>query len=378
MEILHIIPAGGTSVIPLAELLQRCDSDNRHTFLVTTPFQTVLKTNMELLRIRDLRCMPIFGRFKATRKLLYLHEQAKKADRVVWHTLKTNGGYTPFFLFLFRDILKKSMWIPCEGEIGNHTSVSNKVLNRCVQRISHHVQRRFRWIGLNCESDKTLLEEFAVTRPNVRVLPYVVGEYKQNALDLCRTGHTRTNRTKKLFLQIGLSSQRGNNHRELLEKLSDFPDLDKAFAFIPFRFIIPGIRYSGGTKPYMNKIRSAAAKTGMNVACPDKLVSVEDYVNRLSKMDMVILGNHESIQMGMLTCLLSMNKRIFMQDTSPLFRYLNEQGAGIHTLEELAEAGSLEAAMKLPGSRLPEALLQQYATDNILTLWKNWCAETEA
>lgn len=375
MEILHIIPARDTSVIPLAELLQRCDPDNHHTFLVTTPFQTILRVNTELLRIRDLCCTPIFGRFKSVRKLLFLRDQAKKADRVVLHTLKTNGGYTPFFLFLFRDILKKSIWIPCEGEIGNHASVSNKLLNRVARRVNRYVQRHVGWIGLNCESDRDLLDEFKITRPRVRVLPYVVGEYKQNALDLCTSGSYRAARKNRLFVQIGLSSQLGNAHKLLAETLQDFPDLDSSCMFVPFRFIIPGIRYSNGTTIYMNRVRKFVGELGAMAIYQDKLVSVEDYVKHLANMDIVLLGNHESIQMGMLTCLLAMNKRIFMEETSPLFRYLNNLGAGIHSLEELKEAGSLEAAMKLPGTRLPEAVLQQYSADNILTLWQTWCAE---
>lgn len=372
MKILHIIPVGGSSVIQLAETLQRRDKENEHIFLVTTAFQTVLNHNMDLLRIRDLKHMPNFKRNKAIRKLLYLYKFCKSADWVVWHTFKTNNGYSPYFLYLFRNILKKSMWIPCEGEIGNYMSVAQRVLNRFVRPVNCYVQHNIAGIGINCASDRELLGEFEIIKPNVYVLPYIGSNEQREAMKLCLEKPLASIQKSNVFVQLGVSSQLGNHHLHLIKSLQDLSDCSESCLFVPFRYVLQGMPYASGSKVYMNKVRTEVKKMRCRSVFLEKCVTSEVYINHLSKMDIILLDNKESIQLGMLMCLLALKKRIFMSRESPLYKYLNTMGAGIHSLEMLEKAGSLAAAMELPGSNLPEELLYEYSAEHVVMKWRRW------
>lgn len=372
MDILHIIPINGSHIIPLAETLQRCDKENTHTFLVTTVFQTVLSKDIELLRIRNLQYMPVFKKQASLHKALYFIKCAKKADHIVWHSFRVNGGYTPFFLFFCRKFLKKSTWIPAEGEIGNFMSVSNRFLNRFSGFVNRYVQRNVSCIGISVPCEQKVLEEFGIKKPAVKVLPYVQNSVQKELLTHSLEKKRSLTKNPSTFVQIGLSSQLGNNHRELLDRLCELSDYSDACVFLPFRYAPAGVPYASGTKMYMNKVRAKARKLECKTFFMERKVNIEDYLRLLSRMDIVILGNHEVFQMNMVVSLLAMGKRIFMPQESPLYQYLCELGAGVHSLEQLSEAGSLSCAMELPETNLPQELQSYFEAEQTLSLWKQW------
>lgn len=376
MEVLHIIPVAGNHIIPLAEALQRYDTENKHTFMVTVPLQTVLRQNAELLRIRDLRFVPVYRRHSGIRKLRYLLECAKNADRVVWHSLSTNGGYTPFFLYAFRSVLKKSTWIPAEGEIGNYMTVANKFLNRFVRRINLYVQRNVACIGLTVPSDEEALKAFDIRKPKTSILRYVMQPSQYAALSLCLAQPAPSVKKAAVYVQLGLNSQLENHHRHLIESLGSVPERERVCAFFPFCYTMRAVPYRGGTKVYMNRIKAAAQTLECRTVFLNKTVQEEEYCKLLSQMDVVLLGNSASCQTGMLLCLLALGKRVFMPEASPLYRYLNDSGANILPLEALSDIESLDSVLQMPGSHLPEPLMQSFAPEQIVAQWADWCRFT--
>ncbi len=372
MEILHIIPAGGSHIIPLAEQLYLLDKENTHNFFVTIGYQAVLKINIELLGIRNLITMPSFGKFKNFRRFRYFISVAKKADRIVCHSFTMGDGYIPYILYLYPSLLKKTTWIPAEGEIDNYVSVRNKFLNRFAQRVNHYVQHNVSEIGIHDPVVQNVLKNSKIEKPAVCLLPYVLTLEQQLAFQKCKEKSNLEKKSSAICIQIGLNSQRNNQHKHLLDVFCNLSDCQNAWVFIPFRNIVKGMQFGPGTKVYMNRVRAESTIIGSRTVFIDRFCEPNSYSNLLSSMDIVLLANKDSCQWGTLLCLLEAGKRIFIDKESPLYYYLNELGANVYSLEKLEEIGSLQSALELPGSKLPQQLEQEYDNAQIVAHWKQW------
>ncbi len=375
MEILHIIPANGTHIVPLANMLQRKDKENKHTFMVTTAFQTVVKNNVDLLQIRGLQCMPIFKGNSLKKKMRYLKNCAEKADHVVWHTMITTDGYTPFILYANKKLLKKSTWIPYEGEIGNFRSVSNKWKNRRAKRVNNYVQNHIRCVGLEHISDAELFEGTKSKDSIYTVLPYPFTAEQTEVFDRCIDNNTPKNSTSVPLVQLGLNSQSLNKQKALLNIFGELTDYSNSILFVQFCSALKQMRCEAGTKVNKNQVRKKASKLECKCVFKDKRMEADDYIQYVGKMDIALLGNHTSCQMHNLLCLLALNKRIFISQDSPLYDYLNSLGANVYSTEKLSELGSLSAAMELPGSKLPEVFKDYYTEASVLEKWQQWLSD---
>jgi len=188
-------------------------------------------------------------------------------------------------------------------------------------------------------------------------------------LERARTMTEEPPRKTACFVQVGQSSLRVNGHDVLLKALKRKKDAVNACVCVPFRYALRGTAFSAGTKVYMNQIRATGKKMPYRCFYPLKTVEEKDYLKLLHRMDIVLLGNSSTCQMGMLLCQLAMKKRIFLPESSPLYSYLNEKGAGVYSLDQFRHTETLEELMELPGSCLPDEVLDTFRAENAAAQW---------
>ncbi len=372
MEILHVIPINATYIVPLANMLQRYDKDNKHTFMVTTPFQTVVKNNMNLLQIRGLQFVPIFKGNSFNKKMKFIKSRVKEADHVVWHTFATNEGYIPFLLYSNKSLLKKSTWIPYEGEIGSYMNVANKRLNRRVKRVNEYIQSHVRFVGLDHISDAEYLAQKSKGDRITTLLPYPNNREQNEVLARCIENNEPTIKNERPFVQVGLNSQSLNGHGEMIDILSEMADIQESIVFMQFFAALNDTRCAVGTKVYKNRITKKVNKLKCKCIFKNARLSADDYIKHLNRMDVVVLNNKITCQMPTLLSILALNKRVFINEESPIYNYLNELGANVYSFKDLIECNSLSQARDFPPSQIPEQLKSYYTEDNVYKLWEKW------
>ena len=334
--------------------------------------KAVIKNNAELLKIRGLQFKPGFKKRSLFRDFKYLSDCAKKADRIVWHSFRTNDGYCPFILYLNRKLLKKSTWIAGEGELGNYTSVPNKLLNRYTKKVNDYVQHNISCIGIDFPTDKEKIKELGFTHPKVRTLTYPYSVAEKNMLQRCMNAKSTDLPKKTPIMQIGMSSQRINRHIRLVSVLGNISWRDNCYLSLNFCSALAGTRFAAGTKVNKDMVKDSVEKMNGRMLVKDKVLSEDQYFKALQCVDMVMLANKESCQMRTLLCLLAMKKRIFAPGDSPLYENLNKMGANIHLHVKLIRSKSLADIAKLSGSNLPKRLVDYYSDTEILKRWIKW------
>lgn len=372
MKYLHIIPLDSLLILPLAQMLHKYQDKDEHEFMVTVTYQSILKYQPKMLCIKGLKYIPNFKRGKKLQKMLFILGEAKRADYVVWHSFRTNGGYNPVLLFLNRKLRSKSIWIAADGEIGNYSNVPNRFLNRFIPFITQYVLKRLPYIGICFPPDREALVAQGVDSSKIVVLPYPIPPKRADLLHAAVKQECIPAQTNTFKLQLGMTSQAGNGHRLLVEKLARLEDSDQAVAFFPFKYFLSGARCIAGTKKYENAIqRKVRTLSGQSIVMKGS-VPISIFLNYVDQLDAVFLANNTVCFLEFLFYLLARRKKIFLPSDSPLFSYLNTLGADIQPLERLDEVCTLQEALDCQNSRLPTILEDYFQEERLAKIWTDY------
>ena len=131
---------------------------------------------------------------------------------------------------------------------------------------------------------------------------------------------------------------------------------------------------SCGSKTYRSRVAKKAAAAGIRAVTMSRRVSYEAFCRYIDALDAVLLGNEKSCHPEFFLHLLARKKRIFMPADSRV--QLNQCGAGIHALEELAGQDAAHIRDFSPAC-LPEELAEIYQGGSIAAKWIKWLEETE-
>lgn len=370
MKYLHIIPLESALISPLVQILNKNDAENEHEFMVTVTFQSVLKNDPQMLCIRGLKCIPSFKRWAGLRRMVFILRKASQADHVIWHSFRTNRGYTPFLLFLNRKLLAKSTWVLSDGEIGNYTNVANRFLNYFTEYVNRYVQTHIIKVGVCFPSDMDVLEQRGVCREKIALLPYPIPQERADLLKNTTAEPHKAHCGKQApLIQIGMSSQRGNLHLEIIKKVAELTEYTSVFAFIPFRYSMQGMPMASGTEPYKRQVRKWVKNLHCRSVCPDKQVSQDCFINYVELIDAIFLANQTVCQMEILFYFMAKGKKIFMPENSALYMYLNNLGANIQPLEALESGHTLAEVLECSRSNLPTELADFFEGETMAWRW---------
>lgn len=370
MKILHIVPLSPNLLLPLVQMLNKYDKENEHTFLVTVTFASVLKNAPRMLCIRGLEYIPSFKHGGKIRRMLFLLHKARQADHVVWHSFRTNRGYSPFLLYLDKRLLKKSTWILADGEIGNYTNVSSRFLNHFTKYVHRYVQMHIAHIGVCFPPDGEVLEESSgVSREKIVTLPYPIPEERVELLRKAKDCQEPYTNQAGPLIQIGMSSQSGNFHVQVIKRIMGLTEYRPACVFLPFQYAMQGMTVMSGTKAYRMQLRKWLKKLRCRSICLEKCVSPHVFMRYLDQLDAIFLANQTVCRLELLFHLLVRGKKIFLPKESVLYRYLNQMEADIQPLESLERGYSLDKVLDCPRANLPEELAGYFEEETMVRRW---------
>ncbi len=372
MKYLHIVPLDSLSILPLAQMIQKYGDADEHEFMVTVTYQSILKNDPKMLSIRGLKYIPSFKRRKKWRKMRFIFRCGQAADHVIWHSFRTNNGYNPLLLFLNRKLLKKSTWIAADGEIGNYTNTPNGFLNRLIPRITRYVQKHLAHVGISFPSDREILVNQGVDSSKIAVLPYPIPARREALLDSVRIQNEPKRDTSMPKIQLGMTSQMGNGHRKLIEKMSGVTGIEQATIFIPFKYFLKEVRCNSGPVKYQRLIRKKGMRLPGRSIFLVRPVPVSSFLKYVDQIDAVFLMNQTICAPEFLFHLLAQRKKVFLPSDSPLFIHLNRLGAGIQPLERVDEGLTLQELLDCPSACLPESLEDYYHMERLAKTWGAW------
>lgn len=378
MRVLHVL-SRDESLAPLSALYQQYDMQNEHSFLTTVPMTTVLKKWPAMLGIRGLQTIPPFKRFANIRSDRYVKREAAKADHVVWHSF--SGGDGAILKLLSKDpaLLAKSTWVVSNDEIDNLKSEKKMLRGMDSDRLHNYVYNHVGGIIVPFPRDQEHLRLHGIHQTRVTAIPQAIPPER---LALLRRSMDEPRRPDvdapngRLLVQVGLNMLVRNRHLDILSVVQTMENKGNIVLFMPDHYGMDGMSMSGGSKTYRSRVDKKAAAAGIRAVTMSRRVSYEAFCRYIDALDAVLLGNEKSCHPEFFLHLLARKKRIFMPADSLVRVQLNQYGAGIHALEELAGQDAAHIRDFSPAC-LPEELAEIYQGGSIAAKWIKWLEETE-
>lgn len=378
MRVLHVL-SRDESLAPLSALYQQYDLQNEHSFLTMLPMTAVLKKYPAMLGIRGLQTIPPFKRFANIRRDRYVKKEAAKADHVVWHSFSGGDGANLKLLSKDPALLAKSTWVVSNDEIDNLKSEKKMLRGMDSDRLHDYVYNHVGGIIVPFPRDQEHLQLHGIHHTRVTAIPQAIPPER---LALLRRSMDEPRRPDvdapngRLLVQVGLNMLVRNRHLDILSVVQTMENKEDMVLFMPDRYGMDGMSMPSASKTYRGRVVKKTAAAGVRTITMSRRVSYEAFCRYIDALDAVLLGNEKSCHPEFFLHLLARKKRIFMPADSPVRAQLNQYGAGIHALEDLAERDAAHIRDFSPAC-LPEELAGIYQGGFIAAKWIKWLEEAE-
>lgn len=378
MRVLHVL-SRDESLAPLSALYQQYDMQNEHSFLTTVPMTTVLKKWPAMLGIRGLQTIPPFKRFANIRSDRYVKREAAKADHVVWHSF--SGGDGAILKLLSKDpaLLAKSTWVVSNDEIDNLKSEKKMLRGMDSDRLHNYVYNHVGGIIVPFPRDQEHLRLHGIHHTRVTAIPQAIPPER---LALLRRSMDEPRRPDvdapngRLLVQVGLNMLVRNRHLDILSVVQTMENKGNIVLFMPDHYGMDGMSMSGGSKTYRSRVDKKAAAAGIRAVTMSRRSVLRGILPVHRRAGRGAAGQREKLPSGVFPASAGAEKAHFMPADSLVRVQLNQCGAGIHALEELAGQDAAHIRDFSPAC-LPEELAEIYQGGSIAAKWIKWLEETE-
>nr|WP_106783734.1 TDP-N-acetylfucosamine:lipid II N-acetylfucosaminyltransferase [Lysinibacillus timonensis] len=163
-----------------------------------------------------------------------------------------------------------------------------------------------------------------VARHERFIYPTLISNLYKN--DQYKEKSCKKNKDHYTFL-IGNSGDPSNNHFEVFNLLKKFSHHSK------FKLIVP---LSYGEPKYIEKlIEKGKEMFGDNFIPLTDFLPEQSYIEVLNEVDVAIMNHYRQQALGNIIVLLSLGKKIYLNDKSPVFQMLNERDFNIFEINKL-------------------------------------------
>lgn len=316
MPILHIIAGTNDSVMTnFIRFTKENFAPNEHQFLIidegaNIPNDLIKYSNTEL----------ISNGYKEFNTII---EHIRNNDLILLHSLFAFSVYQLLFFISHISILKKMVWIAWGGDLYQWKRTGNSMIKNILANfIAYLFRRKIKYfVGIfppDIENFKTKFRSKADTF----YASYVGGLYNplyNKELDLI-TLDEKIIKNDCIIIQVGHQCNPILNHIVVLDSLAKFKDKN-------IRVYLP---LSYGDMEYGDKVEQHAKTLfGDKVICIREMMSEEDYMDFLSKVDIAIFNIPRQIGLGNIVPLLYMEKKIFIPEGTVMYEYYKSQNIEI-------------------------------------------------
>lgn len=249
-------------------------------------------------------------------KLLYF---MNKKVKIYLHNLFNDRLL--LILYLHPWVLNRCNWIIWGADLYNLTDYPISFKSKIIRRIRLSTIKRFGEVSTLVKGDYDLAkskynikgkykEGFYPPKLNYKDLDNLINSYEKN---------------NTLFIQIGNSADKRNNHIEVLNELIKFKE-ENIKIFCPLSY---------GDKEYANYI----SEYGTNLF-GDKFVPMLDfmpyseYIEYLNSIDIAIFNNDRQQALGNIYLLLYFGKKVFIRSDTTMWKHFTEK-LGVHVYDAL-------------------------------------------
>lgn len=360
MKYLHIFH-NDKVVAPYIRFINENFNKNEHKFLV---IDGIKEKDIEISFDENVKKYISRGReYKGIIKKLLLILQlpilyfnlflsCSKAKKIYFHGLFDIR--IVFFLYIFKDFLKKSFWDMWGGDLYSF-SKNKKII---YKKIDDYVKGNFYGYITYIDGDYELVKKWYKAKGKYfKCFIYPSNLYKEMEI--------LPSKREDLYVQIGNSADPSNNHFEILNKLERFKNKNiKLFCILSY-----------GDKIYAEKIIKYGEKIFKEKFIPIvDFMLFEDYMKFLSEIDIAIFAHKRQQGMGNITSLLGMKKTLYMDKNVTTFVTLKKMGVSIKSLDDIEDLSKFNNFILEKNERI---IKQVFSKETLLKDTKNYLYESE-
>ena len=356
MQFLHMIPPSTRTIGSFVKMIEEYFPEDEHVFYSTKK----IAANDDLFDNDRVQVMT--GTDRAN-KAGHVRDALKQADVIIWHGLFYNFRFMAF-LYVYRRILKKSVWVIWGLDIHNYKTKGRGPKAFLYNRVNKVVRKKIKHAVAVFPTDKAVYE--SKFKGTCDVAPYAINIEALECMEAMRHADSRAN--GQVNVQVAHNAYPFNKHVEVMEKLKQFDDPN-------FRYYLP-LSYGNGEEwpehiaGYKLQIIDAAREMyGDRVSFINKLIPKEVYNDFLWNMDVAVFPANRQNGIGNIIKLLYMGNKVFMSNGNPAYRYFKEQGVEVLEFERMQEMSKEELVARGDNPKAREWVLNYYHPLGAARLW---------
>lgn len=240
-------------------------------------------------------------------KLLYF---MNKKVKIYLHGLF--NGKLILILYLYPWVLNRCNWIIWGGDLYSLRDYPISFRSKIIRKIRLSIIKRFGEVSTLVKGDYDLAklkynikgkykEGFYPAKLNYKDLDNLINSYEKN---------------NTLFIQIGNSADKTNNHIEVLNELIIFKE-ENIKIFCPLSY---------GDKEYANYISEYGKKLFGDKFIPMlDFMPYSEYIEYLNSIDIAIFNNDRQQALGNIYLLLYFGKKVFIRSDTTMWKHFTEE-----------------------------------------------------
>jgi len=239
------------------------------------------------------------------------------AEKIILHGLFVRRFV--YMLFLQPWLLKKCYWVMWGGDLYYHLNRDNDPESNRYEQIRARVIRKIGHFVTYVKGDYELAKKwYGVTGQYHECLMYPSNTYK---------GHVRSSKEDKTInILVGNSADPSNNHIDIFNKISSLTG-EGFLIYCPLSY---------GVAAYREEVAKKGSELFGDKFVPlVKLLSLEQYMGILSKIDVAVFAHKRQQGMGNVISLLGMGKKVFMRKDVSSYMLFEELGIKVFDIDEL-------------------------------------------
>lgn len=253
-------------------------------------------------------------------------------DIVIFHSFQIPANSKVLISLFHHEYLKKIVWIEWGYDlyIERMSGIKGELAYRIKLLITKIFEKRVPYFVAIHPADIGAYHEiikgkakvfFALYRGQNTIKPDLNG-YRKTMMA------RRSERGEAIYIQVNHRADRILNHKEVLSRLYAYKD-ENIRVFVPLCY---------GDKEYGDEIEEYALKLfGSKAICPREVMPYDEYMAYLMRVDIFIMNSERQVGLGNIHPMIRMQKKIYMPESSVLFKYFNQYGNGIQDVKMIGK-----------------------------------------
>jgi len=376
IKFLHVIGPDTKNSYGIMSQIHKTQNMEEHRFLIMAG-EKVKARFPKLEEFDDNLFIPTdCPRPRRLNRILFMYRQLRDADVVIWHSLFFTSQKFLWFVFFFRNLLKKSVWIEWGADLYLWRYPDDKLKNRIKNYMSRKIRESFRFVGTTFPVDSLEYHRQFGDRAKCFYTP-MPNPYKGATELIDSILATRPEKRRwenRVTVQVAHNAFTFNNHVRLLGMLERFKP-ENMHILLPLSYGIYGINGQFGGKAYCAAVKKYAKNLFPNqISVLSRNMAFDEYLQLLWNIDIVVFDFDRPCGLGTLRILLLMEKKIFLPAGSPYYEFLISKGLPIYDTNKIPEMTYEEFIA--PPKYTDLSWVHEYMNnDAVIQNWENMFAE---